>query len=60
MTTVGLPAGAGRIKRDGWVQQARAEQGGSGGAGKVLGATFISALLVGGMAYGWIHAPLFV
>jgi len=48
------------IKRDGWAQQARAEQGASGGPGKVLGAVVIVALLVAGVVYGWIHSPLFV
>ena len=48
------------IKRDGWAQQARAEQGGSGGPGKVLGAMFVVAVLVGGVVYGWTHSPLFV
>jgi biofilm PGA synthesis N-glycosyltransferase PgaC len=48
------------IKRDGWAQQARAEQGGSGGPGKILGAMLIVAVLVGAVVYGWIHAPLFV
>jgi biofilm PGA synthesis N-glycosyltransferase PgaC len=48
------------IKRDGWAQQARAEQGGSSGPGKILGAMLIVAVLVGAVVYGWIHAPLFV
>jgi poly-beta-1,6-N-acetyl-D-glucosamine synthase len=48
------------IKRDGWAQQAKAEQGGAGGAGKMLGAFLIVAVLVGGVVYGWTHAPLFV
>jgi biofilm PGA synthesis N-glycosyltransferase PgaC len=48
------------IKRDGWAQQARAEQGGSGGPGKVLGAMLIVAVLVGGVVYGWTHSPLFI
>jgi len=52
---------AGRIKRDGWAQQARAEQGGaSGGAGKVLGAILAGVIVVGAVVYGWIHSPLFV
>jgi glycosyltransferase involved in cell wall biosynthesis len=49
------------IKRDGWAQQARAEQGGAGGgAGKLLGAALAIAVIVGGVVYGWTHAPLFV
>jgi poly-beta-1,6-N-acetyl-D-glucosamine synthase len=49
------------IKRDGWAHQARAEQGGAGGgAGKMLGAMLAIALIVGGVVYGWTHAPLFV
>lgn len=48
------------IKRDGWAQQARAEQGSSGGPGKVLGAMCIVAVLVGGAVYGWTHSPLWV
>ena len=49
------------IKRDGWAQQAKAEQGGSsGGAGKVLGAILGGVIVVGAIVYGWIHAPLFV
>jgi poly-beta-1,6-N-acetyl-D-glucosamine synthase len=48
------------IKRDGWAHQARAEQGRSGGASKMLGALLIVAVLVGGVVYGWTHAPLFV
>ena len=32
------------IKRDGWTHQARAEQGGSGGPAKVLGAMLIVAM----------------
>jgi hypothetical protein len=48
------------IKRDGWAHQARAESGGSGGAGKMLGAMLIVAVLVGGVVYGWTHSPLFV
>jgi poly-beta-1,6-N-acetyl-D-glucosamine synthase len=48
------------IKRDGWAQQARAEQGGSGGAGKLLGTVLVVAVLVGGIVYGWTHSPLFV
>ncbi len=48
------------IKRDGWAQQARAESGGSGGAGKMLGAMLIVAVLVGGVVYGWTHSPLLV
>ena len=48
------------IKRDGWAQQARAEQGGAGGPGKILGAMLVVAILVGGAVYGWIHSPLFV
>ena len=48
------------IKRDGWAHQARAEQGGSGGPGKILGAFLIVAAVVAGLVYGWTHAPLFV
>jgi biofilm PGA synthesis N-glycosyltransferase PgaC len=49
------------IKRDGWAQQAKAEQGGSsGGASKILGAVLAGVVIVGAIVYGWIHAPLFV
>ena len=49
------------IKRDGWAQQAKAEQGGSsGGASKILGAVLAGVVIVGAVVYGWIHAPLFV
>jgi biofilm PGA synthesis N-glycosyltransferase PgaC len=50
------------IKRDGWAQQARAEQGSSGGGGaaKILGTILLVAVLVGGVVYGWTHAPLLV
>jgi hypothetical protein len=51
------------IKRDGWAQQARAEQGSSGGGGgasKVLGTILLVAVIVGGTVYGWTHSPLFV
>jgi biofilm PGA synthesis N-glycosyltransferase PgaC len=48
------------IKRDGWAQQARAEQGGSGGPGKILGAMLIVAAGVGGAVYGWIHSAHFI
>ena len=48
------------IKRDGWAQQARAEQGGTGGPGKILGAMLIVAAGVAGSVYGWIHSPLIV
>ncbi len=52
---------AGRDQRDGWAEQARAEQGGDGGgASKILGAMLAGAVIVGGIVYGWIHAPLFV
>jgi len=48
------------IKRDGWAHQARAEQGHSGGPGKILGALLAVALLVTATVYGWTHAPLFL
>jgi biofilm PGA synthesis N-glycosyltransferase PgaC len=48
------------IKRDGWAQQARAEQGGTGGPGKILGAMLIVAAGVAGVVYAWIHSPLFI
>jgi len=48
------------IKRDGWAHQARAESGGSSGAGKMLGAMLIVAVLVVGVVYGWTHSPLVV
>jgi poly-beta-1,6-N-acetyl-D-glucosamine synthase len=48
------------IKRDGWAHQARAESGGAGGPGKILGAMVIVAVLVGGVVYGWTHSPLLV
>ena len=40
--------------------EARAEQGGTGGPGKILGAMLVVAAGVGGAVYGWIHSPLFV
>jgi cellulose synthase/poly-beta-1,6-N-acetylglucosamine synthase-like glycosyltransferase len=49
------------IKRDGWAQQARAEQGAaSGSAGKILGAVLAGVVIVGGIVYGWTHAPLLI
>jgi len=48
------------IKRDRWAHQARAEQGGSGGPGKMLGAFLLVAAIAAGLVYGWTHAPLFV
>ncbi len=48
------------IKRDGWANQARAEQGGSNGPVKVLGALLLVALLAAGVVLGWIHSPLFL
>jgi hypothetical protein len=48
------------IKRDGWAQQARAEQGGTGGPGKILGAMLIVAAGVAGVVYAWIHSPVFI
>ena len=49
------------IKRDGWAQQARAEQGAAGGgAAKILGTILLVAVIVGGAVYGWTHAPLLV
>lgn len=48
------------IKRDGWAHQARAEQGRSGGPGKILGALLVVAILVTATVYGWTHAPLFL
>ena len=48
------------IKRDGWANQARAEQGGSNGPVKMLGAILLVALLAAAVVLGWIHAPLFL
>jgi cellulose synthase/poly-beta-1,6-N-acetylglucosamine synthase-like glycosyltransferase len=48
------------IKRDNWAHQARAELGGAGGPGKILGAMVIVALLVSGVVYGWTHSALFI
>jgi cellulose synthase/poly-beta-1,6-N-acetylglucosamine synthase-like glycosyltransferase len=48
------------IKRDGWANQARAEQGGSNGPVKMLGAILLVALLAVGVVLGWIHSPLFI
>jgi biofilm PGA synthesis N-glycosyltransferase PgaC len=48
------------IKRDGWASQARAEQGGSNGPVKVLGALLLVAVLAAGGVLAWTHAPLSV
>lgn len=48
------------IKRDGWANQARAEQGASNGPVKMLGALLLVGLLAAGAVFGWLHAPLFV
>ena len=48
------------IKRDGWANQARAEQGASNGAVKMLGALLLVGLVAAGAVFGWLHAPLFV
>lgn len=47
------------VKRDGWARQARAEQGGSNGPAKMLGALLAVALVAAGTVFGWTHAPLF-
>jgi biofilm PGA synthesis N-glycosyltransferase PgaC len=48
------------IKRDGWANQARAEQGASNGPVKMLGALLLVGLLGAGAVFAWLHAPLFV
>jgi len=48
------------IKRDGWANQARAEQGGSNGPAKMLFAVLVVAVLAAAAVLGWTHAPLFV
>jgi cellulose synthase/poly-beta-1,6-N-acetylglucosamine synthase-like glycosyltransferase len=51
----------GGIKRDGWAQQAKAEQGHSNGGGaKFLGVIVLVAIIAGASVLGWLHTPALV